>query len=253
MRLSLPPTPFGENPSGRILIGTFWCTIIVIIIAFLTSEWERKVLNLLSTKKFIYPRHSMRNRRESPNIKVCFSSHLMTRFTSSAVSQSMESQLMMNYGRFIFFNIAHWARVHSTVEWAERKRKLIHISPFLMLTHFMSLIHDYQAMEVERETEKGHELFIIMNIYDLIRFSSSLKLFLHLSPSQNDWKHNFRIAERKTFLFCAFSCHCYPRALRDAAKGLRARFMMAEMLFDGEISCGFLTTRKMLQLPSDIW
>lgn len=50
----------------------------------------------------------------------------------------------------------------------------------------MNLIHDYQY---RRQLKRGHELFIIMSVYDLIRFSLlDYSFFLSFCNDSNDDK-----------------------------------------------------------------
>lgn len=83
-------------------------------------------------------------------------------------------------GDLFFFSILFARRRVQSKLW--RCEADPHLLRRLMLTHFMSLIHDYRGATKEEKEKGGHELFITMNIYDLIRFSPAWKSFLH-SPA----------------------------------------------------------------------
>lgn len=146
----------------------------------------QKFLNLLRiTSSFTRNIAFMRNRRNFPFIKVCFLSH------------SMESQSMMNYGAIYSFQ--YCSEKKNTQRRAKMRWEQSWSTFSLMLTHFMSLIHEYRGGEGERwwweneEKVKGDELFIVMNIYDLIRFTFFfLKRWKHFFE-----KHEFPLRIRK--------------------------------------------------------
>lgn len=175
-----------ENTSEKKLSKFYWKAGTVT-----SATIQRKeVPNLLRRQnKFIYPSNfridSHAQQWEKIFLKVCFS-----RFFFITVDKiSIDDELWAIY----FFQYCRIPRVkfmvQSTTIWTARTRRLRGCEMFRLvaqrrayftLTHFMSLIRWLSG-----DGRKQHELFIIMNIYDLIRFSQYFSNTEHWNNDEN--------------------------------------------------------------------